>query len=71
MGSLTKAGKVRDRSEPIHWREGKRSKKGMPFKGKKSKIPRVRNRRNFEKRIILGKPASQTQERLKKKRRRR
>lgn len=47
-GSLTKAGKIRDQSQPIKWREGKKSKKGMPFHGKKKENPRVKNRRKYK-----------------------
>jgi len=47
-GSLTKAGKSRGRNPVKNWREGRRSKKGSNFRGKRSKIPRIRNRRRYE-----------------------
>ena len=46
-GSLTKAGKVRSQTPKIPGRE------------KKSSLPRYRVRRNYEKRIILGREPGQ------------
>lgn len=46
-GSLTKAGKVRSQTPKV------------PRKERPPVIPRVRNRRNYVKRIILGKSAGQ------------
>ncbi|NIP66936.1 30S ribosomal protein S30e [Candidatus Bathyarchaeota archaeon] len=47
-GSLAKAGKVRQQTPKVEHKE------------RKSKIPRVRCRRNYEKRIILRKKPGQT-----------
>lgn len=46
-GSLSKAGKVRSQTPKIEGRQ------------RRSPIPRVRNRRTFEKRIILGRNPGQ------------
>lgn len=53
-GALSKAGKIRDQSGPIAWRKKKLSRKGRPFKGKKRKGPRIRNRNKYKNRILLG-----------------
>ena len=50
-GSLSKAGKSRGQN-PKQFARGK-NKHGKPFwNNKRSKIPRIRNRRNYEKRDI-------------------
>jgi len=46
-GSLTKAGKIRSLT-PRHFREEGRSKRGIPFYGKKSKSPRCKNRQRYK-----------------------
>jgi len=49
-GALSKAGKMRGKvGHQRKWREGRRSKTNRPFYGKKHKIPRIRNRLNYEK----------------------
>jgi len=54
-GSLSKAGKMRFvlRMQPV-FREVRRGQVIKKFKGKKSKIPRIRNKLNYKKRIIQG-----------------
>lgn len=47
-GSLSKAGKARKLNPVRNWREGKQSRKQLWFRGKKKKVPRVRNRRRYE-----------------------
>jgi len=57
-GSLTKAGKMRfTLKQQREWRQVKKrnSRETRLFHGKKSKIPRIRNRRNFYKRFIREK----------------
>jgi len=57
-GSLTKAGKMRFvlKQQPI-FREVKKLQKGIEktrkFLGRRSKIPRIRNKINYKKRFIL------------------
>lgn len=46
-GSLTKAGKVRSQTPKV------------PRKERLPVIPRIRNRRNYVKRVILSKPVGQ------------
>lgn len=46
-GSLTKAGKVRSQTPKVE------------AKPRRSPIPRVRNRRLYRKRIVLGRPRGQ------------
>ncbi|MEM1891952.1 MAG: 30S ribosomal protein S30e [Nitrososphaerota archaeon] len=46
-GSLTKAGKVRNQTPKV------------PRKERPPVIPRVRNRKNYVRRVILGKPVGQ------------
>jgi len=47
-GSLTKAGKARAQNPVQNWREGRQSRNGLNFRGKKKKVARVRNRRRYE-----------------------
>jgi len=39
---------------PYAWREGKKSRSGKPFHGKKSKIPKVANRAKYKRRFLLN-----------------
>ena len=47
-GSLSKAGKARNLNPVKNWREGRTSREGLNFRGKRKKIPRIRNRKRYE-----------------------
>jgi len=61
-GSLSKAGKVRDRNK-ILWRDRRKNKRGNPtYHKKKHKCPKVSRRRKYEtflKRMKYGLPVKQ------------